>query len=122
MTVLRAEQGCMQRTLGGCAMLALPKLRLKKAALWSEAEWVMPILRPTVRATLPSPRQKGLLRCEMRSAAACAVTQSPQGRGRQRPAAAKAGAAAIAGIGAVTPRQRASAQAAAVRPATMAGL
>ncbi|PPU67217.1 hypothetical protein XpiCFBP4643_16590 [Xanthomonas pisi] len=50
-------------------MLALPKIRLKKAAPYSEAEGVMPIPAETVLRTLPSPPPKGLLRCEMRAVA-----------------------------------------------------
>ncbi|PPT37118.1 hypothetical protein XarjCFBP7653_15455 [Xanthomonas arboricola] len=46
-------------------MLALPHLRPKKAARWSEAGDAMPIPSEAVCPTLPSPAPKGLLRCEM---------------------------------------------------------
>ncbi|MBB3835618.1 hypothetical protein FHR55_003877 [Xanthomonas arboricola] len=50
-------------------MLALPQLRPKKAARWSEAGDSMPIPSEAVCPTLPSPAPKGLLRCEIRSVA-----------------------------------------------------
>ncbi|NYI21020.1 hypothetical protein FHR53_004113 [Xanthomonas arboricola] len=50
-------------------MLALPQLRPKKAARWSEAGDSMPIPSEAVCPTLPSPAPKGLLRCEIRNVA-----------------------------------------------------
>ncbi|MFP6917057.1 hypothetical protein P0996_23275, partial [Xanthomonas hortorum pv. gardneri] len=61
----RADVDGVAHTVELLQMLALPKPRLKKAAPCSEAEDAMPIPSEAVCRTLPSPAQKGLLRCEM---------------------------------------------------------
>ncbi|RFF53639.1 hypothetical protein D0A36_20475 [Xanthomonas campestris] len=62
-------------------MLALPKMRPKKAAPCSEAEDAMPIPSEAVCPTLPSPAPKGLLRCEMRAVQpACGTPSNRDGR------------------------------------------